>query len=205
MHKTETPKDIILISAAEFEAENVRIILQNKNCNIHLFQCGIGAIDAAMETVRFAEDDRHKKLLESCAQIIFLGTAGIFGIFSEPENFAISRVSWLPIDERFGLSYRVKGTLPAYDLLNAFYLPKAFVICSQNISLTAENSPNQSSEIFLENLELYSVAKALYPYLSKFWAVLTTTNAVGPKAHESWQQNFKLASVTAAEWFEKSY
>ena len=198
VNKRETSKDILLIAAADFEIIAVRDVLRAKGYEVQFLCCGIGALDALQRSTVFLCEHNL-----SMSSVIFIGTCGVLGDFVEPKNLAIEKSIWLPVDERLGLSYRVEGTLPPFDLPRTFNLPHATALSCQNISLNSEyNSPEK---ITVENLELYSVVKVFSDYLCNFSAILTTTNAVGKDAHSQWKTNFKAAGEKAASWLKEYF
>lgn len=193
----------IVLAAVRFEAEPLLQVLNTKRLDFEFHEIGIGAIKAARSAARLQQVCEGK-------EVIYVGTGGSFGKFSEPLLVKAGRVLWLPPCLREGISWAIEGIDKPYDLPKspvwAQELPERTIICSPTISKTVEMTSNIVAEYELgrpeklvENLELYSCAEAICSVAKSFVAILGITNAVGPEGRTQWRNNFKaVADMTAA-------
>ncbi len=182
-----TPKPLF-ISAAEFETQAFA------KAGFPCFYVGMGALNAA----KTANTLRKVAVNQD---VVFVGTAGVFGEFSEPLLVRAHKAVWSPVCERHGLSYTVKGTAPDIALPPphpfAEVLPPATVMVSPTISLDPFLPQRGDENIVVENLELYSVAQELIEVSRTLTIILGITNAIGTNAHSEWRANFaKAADMT---------
>ena len=197
-------KDLLIVSAAEFEVRPLLAMLGRRGIETSNLEVGIGALEAASRAPGIAAKARGKNVL-------FVGTAGTFGEFKEPWLCTASRVVWMPACERLGIGYGIpRGTIHQAKLPDssrfAKGLPAMTVLCSPSISL--DNRFDESVRARLdppncvENLELYSCARAIMATAASFEVLMTITNAVGPGAHEEWKAWHEVAAEMTATWIE---
>ncbi len=189
-----TPNKLI-VSAVPFEVQP----LQDLGLNIDYFFVGIGPINAAKSAAALAEKARG-------CDVVFVGTSGIAGPFTSPRLVVAERVIWSPVCERHGLAYTVKNSAPEIilpaPLPFALQLPKAAVLVSPTISLV--ESP-VSKGLFVENLELYSIAEELKSVSRSLTVILCITNSLGKHAHSEWQLNFRNAANITCDFLLKNW
>lgn len=173
--------------------------------NLEVFHFGVGAIKAAQ---------RSHECAEKCLgrDVIYLGTAGIFGLFKSPDLYQVAEVVWSDLGLRMNQSYVIEGDLPAIKLDRPLCEPRPDVLkhCTAACSATISKIPSPLPTDFaysdaLENVELYSIAGPVQAAAQTFTAVLATTNAVGPTAHLQWQQNAVRAAEMTAEFLTKHW
>jgi len=165
---------------------------------------GIGALNAARSSNEIAR-------LAEGRDVIFVGTAGIFGPFAQPSVYLTERVFWEPTCVRRGEAYTVKDSAPDHICRKphpAFsQIPRCTVVCSPAISKVADLprivpdlnlNTTGKTQAAVENLELYSVASEIERAARSFSVLMCTTNSVGPAAHDEWKANFSKAAQTTA-------
>ena len=199
-------KNFLIVSAAAFEITPLTERLHRRGLDFTTAECGIGALAAAGRAAELAvaAKDRH---------VIFIGTAGTFGLFTGPRLCTASRIVWLPTCERLGLGYGIpRGTLHEVGLSPpqnaAVGLTAMTVICSPSISLQAGFTDDLLAVLdpvaCVENLELFSCIKPLLASARSVDVVLGITNAVGSGAHDQWKKwHREAAEITAAHVEEK--
>ena len=89
--------NILLISAARFEAKPSIEILRKNNIKYDYFEFGIGPIHAAKSAEKLKERAKGKN-------VIYLGSCGTFSDFREPYLATVDQVHWMPTAERMGLA-----------------------------------------------------------------------------------------------------
>ena len=195
------PLKLAVFSAAGFEAEPLLSVLAENQLDFVAHTFGVGALKAARSIVNLSQAarDRHA---------IFIGTCGTFGNFDGPSLISANEVHWLPTCERAGLSYAIPDSAPPVKINRPLpwtsSLRVATVICAPNISLTNSLPPSLNPSNCVENIELYSCAEALQDSALSLSAILCTTNAVGPGAHEQWVRNFKNAARLTADFVREN-
>ena len=194
-------KDLLILSAAEFEVRPLLAMLGRRGIDANSLEVGIGALEAASRAPGIATAAKGKN-------VVFIGTAGTFGAFTKPSLCTAGRVVWMPACERLGLGYGIpRGTVHQVKFPEparfARELPAMTVLCSPSISL--DNRFDESIRAKLdprdcvENLELYSCARAITATAASFEVVMGITNSVGPGAHEEWKAwHEEAAEMTAA-------
>jgi hypothetical protein len=191
------PQNLFFLSAAPFELAPLRALLPDWPDDRFL-SCGIGPLDTAAQVSRLAE-----RL--SGTQVIFLGSCGVFGEFSQVKLITPSRSLWLPTCERILASSPIENLTPPFELSpQESALEKATVLCAPNISLTGEIHPRVREQyglqgLLVENMELYSLTP-LIQAVASFIAILAITNGVGPKGRLEWRENFKEGARLAGEY-----
>ena len=183
--KNRDKVQLILASAAKFEALSTIDALVKLGVSFTYLEIGIGPINGSMMSARFIDLVRDR-------DVIFIGSCGVSRDFFRPELVAISRVMWAPSDVRRGQGYLVSGVEPEIEMSikpefarGLLYRP---AVGSASISLVQE-APDQFT---MENLELYSVAKCWQFAAKSITAILGTTNQIGPGAHTDWKKNFPV-------------
>lgn len=200
----------LLISAAPFEIEPF-LAATSLTKNFPLpdwISCGIGALNASEAAESIAKRAAGKR-------VVFVGTAGVFGSFTQPVAYRIERVIWLPTSDRLQSSYCIDGLYP--DLLiplnqevtGSGPVP-ALCLCGPSISLEGDTNGfierlTPGGMAVLENLELYSIVRRLSGVCKTLDCILVSTNEVGPNAHEQWRANFKAASALTAQLLSDLY
>ena len=180
----------LILSAAAFELD---ASLKEQNSKFDYFEFGVGIFEASFHMSEARQLARNR-------EVIFIGSAGVFGEFDAPQLHCIDVVHWLPMGQRLELAYGIAGTQDPLQLTpspaahNA--LPPATTICSSLISLEDKffGKTKPPSQTLMENVELYAVCKYLLPECSSLSALLCSTNAIGKNAHNQWKQNHKKAA-----------
>jgi nucleoside phosphorylase len=172
---------------------------------------GVGAIDAAASAARAIADVRP-------ACVIFIGTAGSYpgagrgapiGGVKIPDDFALVSTALL----------RQEGYAPAPMIVRAPAAPALMaelrraagvataasgaaspLVITRSAALGRRIAAMTATE--LENLEVFSVARAAALASVPFAAVLGIANRVGPRAHAEWLRHHQAASraACAALW-----
>jgi hypothetical protein len=188
----------VLIAAAKFELDPLCSTLQERGHTPETRLTGVGALNAAKKALKFGELCRGR-------EVIFVGTCGIFGTFSQKVSLVRAKeVIWLPTCERVKMSYTVKDTAPPIRLPDAppwaASLPERKVICTPGISLIGTLPDYVGPEPAVENLELYSCIGEIAANAKSLAVVLAITNAVGEDSHAQWRQHFAEAAGMTAEF-----
>ncbi len=196
-----TKRKQILVAAAPME---VRKDLVKSSLFDEIHYCGVGSHAATV----FAAQNI---LLVKGADILLVGSCGVFGAFTAPELFGVSAVAWRPQSYRKGQSRMLEADLEVLGLSGQYGkgLKPASCVCASALSfddswnpqVTATN-PDQlanASQNLVENMELYSLAKVWLPEVHSFSAVLGSTNSIGPGVHEDWKENFSKVSDMTLE------
>jgi purine-nucleoside phosphorylase len=191
---------VLIVAAAQFEIEPFTRALNLEGRSCESFICGIGALEAAKNSVPLEQAALDK-------EVIFLGSCGIFQSFEPLEIVECQTVHWLPYDLRVGKGYKIAGTMAPIHLRTAQEKKSAArlvdVVCSSTISLDPFLPEGFDSIKTVENIELYSVSAAILATCRSFRAFLAVTNAVGPNAHREWQANFAAAAQECANFIGK--
>ncbi|MBX7056465.1 MAG: hypothetical protein K1X75_00255 [Leptospirales bacterium] len=174
---------------------------------IHVAECGIGNIDAALAWQRW----QCERGLSSECETLFLGSAGACDQqFPAPwlggavipthihkrEAGLLLGHSKLPprlfaaIPENPGNFARRLRSLK----FESFILHEGTVNCPDAVSLDHAELYLQEGLQF-ENLECYGLARAAELHGAAFSALLAITNHVGPKGSEQWRRNYAACSA----------
>ena len=190
---------LIVASAASFESQLLLQALARLAADVTFIEVGVSSITSSGLASRLVDIIRGR-------DVLFVGSCGISSPFDHPKLFAINRVKWAPVDVRRGDSYLVNGSEPELVLNGRLDLIRGLepgcASCSSSISLLHEL---KSDQVVLENLELYSAAKAWSYQAKSFTAILGTTNQIGPNAHSEWKKNFRLVAKMTANHIDSSY
>ncbi len=191
----------LFISAAVFEHAPLREYLPTLN-DTNFALCGIGPLAAAKAAERLADAARNR-------DVIFIGTAGVFGEFISPYVARAVGVRWLQADERLGHAYAVDGIYPRIPLPTAppwaTHLPATEVLCTSTISLDPHLPTAVTTASCVENLELYSCAGELLASAKSFVALFGITNTIGRHAHQQWQQHHAEAARLTAKFIAEAW
>lgn len=189
----------LLISAAPFEVAATIHALASLHFAFDYQRIGIGP---------FPLEQSHPNLsiIAKDRDVIFIGTCGIFGAFTEPRLVIAEQAHWLPTCERHQLSYQAAQPLPPISWKMAAKNPAppvetCIAICAPNVSLSDQLPVEylQKSTSVVETIELYRVATLVQPVAKSFCVLLGITNSVGPHAREQWRENHaKCAQMSAA-------
>ncbi len=198
-------KNILIISAVDFEVIPLRRLLHAKNINLDFFCFGIGALNAAKNHNKIRENVRGK-------DVIIIGTCGAFQPFSGVRLVTSHQWLWLPTSERLDKSEPIENLHPPVDKESSLLfsdLEPCKTLCCNNISTTnfISNSCKKkyqlSDSLLLENLEIYALAEALETAQSVH-VCLAITNEVGEMGRRQWKENFKAAAeLTASYVYQK--
>lgn len=176
----------LFVSAAPFEGGGLFL----SESGIDYLPLGVGVFEStqnnALNRSRFVGKD-----------IVFVGTAGTFADFTEPSLYLAEEVCWKPLCERLESSYQVPvmSSIPLKYARVFDACSKASVVCAPNITQVEHDySGEDSTKQYLENIELYSCALAAKDLCNSFSALLVSTNKVGPRSHEQWKANHKVAA-----------
>ena len=199
----------IICSAWEEETKYLSKEVREKFIIYHL---GIGYLSAALNL--------QKIILENkLTEINFLGTAGL--VQNTEEKFSINDTKVYRIEKSSLLrALTITGsaytpvTYPSYSLNNANTnktlksLTTANCISSLEISKSAELSSKildsqSNTEILLENMELYGVAKLASEYQIPCNTFLSTSNFTNANAHQDWKENHQKASEKLCKVFRE--
>jgi hypothetical protein len=186
---------LIIASAAIFEIAPLMDSLSQLGVQSTYISTGIGLTESAIVAGRLRNlvADRH---------VIFVCTGGIIGDFSKTEIFRGSSVELAPYDARNGDSYLLSQFEPKlYFNSLPINLPQRDICGSLGVSKRLEKSTVAGER--LETIELYGVARAWNSVARSFTAIIATTNATGPTAHDEWITNFESASKLTASLLVK--
>lgn len=190
----------VIASAAFFETGELVSNLRHAGLDVTHLVVGVGLTEASIVSARLRDlvSDRH---------VIFCCTGGILGVFQTVEIYQAGSVHLAPQDVREGHSYLLSNFDPPIFLKSlSLGLPECTAAGSVGVSLIESGAQdlstpfkNTSSEAAtLETIELYGVARAWHGHAKSLTAIIASTNAVGPSAHQDWQRNFKLAAQKTA-------
>lgn len=194
-------KKPLVVSAAGFEVLPLLGVLASHGIIHDSIETGIGALEASARSEAIAH-------VAAGREVIFVGTAGTFGMFSKPFLCTTRRVTWMPACERMGLGYGIpRGAIHSVDLPPdtdlTTSLPRVNILCSPSISLDGRFDPLISRHFnpsdCAENLELYSCIRPLIASAANVSVLIGITNGVGPAAHEEWKQWHGVAAEMTAE------
>ena len=193
-------ESVTIVSAAPFESEPTLKLLTVAGVT-NTYSCvGVGALQSAKNAGKTAS--------VCCDQnVVFIGTAGIFGPFNDIEIVRAQFVEWLPPCVRHGIAYSIPKDNGPYDLpksLQEFqHLRAAHVICSPTITTLPSFAPKAANPgtVWVENLELFSCFREIIAVAKSFTVLLGITNSVGPMGHTEWQANHHDAAVKTANLF----
>ncbi len=182
-----------IIAAVAFEYEAIRRTAFNCFVDEYI-EFGIGALESMYHLSSLTSRLANKN-------IIYVGSAGVLGSFSSPKIVTTSKVEWLPTGDRLGLSYPVPKfeavpTIGSRSLISA--LESYPCICGPSVSVDAGNADSAFAN-YLENIELYGVAKKVAPIAKSFSVILGVSNSVGPSSHEQWKTNFRVCAQMTAD------
>lgn len=191
---------LTIISAVDFETD----LIKEKSLELHkpleFIYCGIGALNAS-------ENSALLKNMTYNKNVLFIGSCGIFGSFRHISLVSASDVYWLPYGERVRKTYCVRDLEPPIDISSkktnlSKETDSCSMICAPSISLD-DCLPETFKNTVCENLELYSVVKAIYKNCATFDNIFAVVNKVGPDAHSQWKSNFKKAQVMIWDYLIK--
>jgi hypothetical protein len=190
----------LLLSAADFELAPTRQLLDECNTAYTAEIFGVGCHAAAEGATRLADTCRDR-------DVIFVGTAGTFVRFVKPYLVRSTMVCWLPLCERLEQSYAIANSAPEVtfgteDPRFGELAPRK-VVCAPNVSCNATLPRDWLKEEYVENIELYSVARVLAPVAATFTAILGVTNSIGSLAHDQWRQYAPEAAYLTAEFLHR--
>ena len=183
---------LILASAAKFEIAPLIESLTSIGLNATCINTGIGLTESSIISSRLRD-------LVSGRDVVFCCTAGVIGSFSDTQLYLAKSVELAPFDVRNGDTYLLKNFEPTL-IFNSLpiNLPARRIYGSLGVSKQKETSPEFVEA--LETIELYGVARSWLPVVKSFTAIVASTNATGPQAHDQWVENFDTASRLTAEF-----
>ena len=191
---------MLIISAAEFEAEPLRAALA-QHTDINWLTCGVGVLAASATAAA-----EHAQAACRGQEVLFIGSCGTFGEFTDVALCQAQTIHWSPTCARDGLSYAVDNTPPLQLNSSTHYhdLPSAEVFCAPNISLTTTLPLNaKKGMLHVENIESYACLPLLAKTAKTIDVLLAITNALGKQAHQHWQENYTKAAVLTAEYVKQ--
>ncbi|MDD9950900.1 MAG: hypothetical protein OXT67_04970 [Zetaproteobacteria bacterium] len=163
------------------------------------YEIGIGPLHA--------RDFIHTCKRLANTKVIYLGTAGIFGSFTEVTLRGVHTSIWAPCAERMGEAKSFDHLHPAVHFdTTAPMLPSTTCLCSTSISYNTKLPPHITSLFegpFIENMELHALADILHVHCQDTLIVMAITNAVGHTGSTQWQQNWRVAAEKSAEYIGK--
>lgn len=180
---------MIIMSAADFEIAAVVKSLADHGRDFSVVHCGVGV---------FPPLESSASLRQQCLgrDVLFIGTCGIFGKFISPQLVTVDTVCWEPSGDRLGASYPVPKLDP-FSVSPLPGLPVFRMVCGPSVSVDARGIPPNVATV--ENIEFYSVLRALQASARSIRALFCVTNAIGPEAHVQWKANFARAGEMSAE------
>ncbi len=193
---------MLILAAAKFELDIFSRSLPSSK-NFQFEEIGVGAIAAAKNVQKIRQKVKDQNVL-------LIGTGGIFGEFEKPFLVTSHHIIWSPPCERVGLSYQVQSGLPEICLKKSseltHSLDEAIIVCSPAVTLESKAIPKQynPSKLWIENLELYSVAEEIENECKSFDIILSVTNAIGSSAHEQWKKNNPIALHLISDYCNKN-
>jgi len=180
----ENSKKKILVAASPIEVNDD---LTKSNVFDEVLFCGVGVHAATT----FAA--QNISVIQDCV-VTLAGSCGVFGEFLQPELFSITSVAWRPQSYRRGASRMLDADLQTFKLAQDYAeLASAHCVCASALSFDARTEKGafgQVSSVYVENMELYSLARVWLPKVHSFSAILGSTNAIDPGVHSNWKQNF---------------
>lgn len=186
---------LIIASAAQFEISPVIDSLSGLGIEATVVNTGVGLTESSIVASRLRD-------LVSGRDVIFCCTGGVIGSFSTVEIFRAISVELAPHDVRNGATYLLNQYEPKLSFTCLpMMLPERAVYGSLGISREIDKSPSSGEP--LETIELYGVARAWLPVAKSFTAIVASTNAIGPQAHEQWAANFIAASKLTASFLAR--
>lgn len=193
---------MVIVSAAEFE---VRALQKSPHMvQARFVTVGIGPLAAAASAKDLAEEITGE-------DVIFVGSAGIFGEFDGVALRAITEAHWWPTCERHNLSESIEGLTPKVDFSPSPItekLPRAAAVSCPNISSSGQlpryevRQRGLQDQVILENLEIYSVAAALNA-ANSVSVILGITNRVGAEGRQQWRANHELCAELTCGYLER--
>lgn len=186
---------LIIASAAKFEIAPLIESLSDLGIDFTCINTGVGLTESSIVASRLRD-------MVAGMDVIFCGTGGIVGAFSQVHIYRAASVELAPFDARNGLSYLLTQFEPRLNFKSLpIDLPEKVVFGSLGVSTGLETSAAAGEP--LETIELYGVARAWAPVARSFTAIIASTNATGPAAHAEWTANFKEASTMTAAILSK--
>jgi hypothetical protein len=186
-----------VLSAAAFETDLIRLSKFHANVDRYI-ELGVGVLESMYRLGALGESLHGK-------DILFVGTAGILGPFSNPWLVTVESVEWLPTGDRLGHSYSVPKHPPlstrSIPSLVA-KLPVARCFCGPSVSIDSQVVETLTVSS-IENIELYGVAQRILPCARSFSVILGVTNAVGPESHAQWKSNWKECAKMTADYLNR--
>lgn len=191
---------LLVVSAIEAEAKPALAWLQAVGLSHEYFALGIGPLDAARNEALLQHKARDRSLL-------YLGSCGSYAAFEQPYLVTISSAYFSCLGERLGECESPEGLYPMIELSPnpKIELPRRNLLCAPGISLNANlKNPDRfgSSELLVENMELYCCAKALNS-ARKATVILGVTNEIGAEARKAWRENYAVVAKMSAEYLAK--
>lgn len=191
--------DLLVISAVKFEAKPTLEMLDSNGVNYEYMEFGVGPINAAKSALKIKNGAKGKNVL-------YLGSVGTFGVFTDPHLVVIDKVWWMPTAERMGLAKCMEDMNTPVDipLTGYFDLPVRQILTSSSVSFTADISVNlPQHDVLVENMEAYSIVGDLIESAQSLDVIMGVSNAVCPEGSTQWAENFELVSNMTAKYLER--
>jgi nucleoside phosphorylase len=192
-HPTET----LIASAFDGEIDH----LLGSKAFPHIKSFGIGNLEAALCLMEYLR--AHPEI----RSVIFLGSCGAYpwSKFKTGEMVSINKVHSLEVSAYLGHSKQIRARATSISFQSPAQIFHS-AICNAPASLTLaqlQTPPSEEwSEIDVENLELFGIARVCEILNITLTSHLCITNLVGPNGSIDWQKNWRAMSSALQEHFK---
>lgn len=173
-------------------------------------ELGIGYLDAALNLQKLIIDQEAKG--NPIERVVFLGTCGAYKGTEIGDLLEIESTSLLNLASKLGHSYVPENFKNESIKLEALSQDKSIsdlkkAHCFSSLEITKDEAAvNKILELdlveagsYVENMELYGVAKLAQKHKIPCQAILGVTNLINQKAHDDWLSNHEQISQNLCE------